>query len=158
MDPTDFHKTAQLLGMETEEAHIRTSINRSYYGLFLFLREFLTHNGIRLPDRKSKKSHHQFVLECIHEARFFSDSSEDNRRLSGGRRPQDNTILGIYRRLQTLLQNRTDADYKLHLTFQPTDSQDSLRHAIETVEDFKGLGSEKEKHILATAKVQSHLY
>jgi len=158
MDPTDFHKTAQLLAMETEQAHVRTSINRSYYGLFLYLREFLTHNGIKLPDRTKKKSHHQFVLECIHEARFFSDSSERNRRLSGGPRPQDNAILGIYKRLQTLLQNRTEADYSLHVTFRPTDSQDSLRHAIATIADFKGLGSEREKHILDTAKVQSQLY
>lgn len=157
MDPTDFHKTAELLSKETEEAHIRTSINRSYYGLFLYVREFLTANGISLPDRK-KKSHHQFVLQCIHEARFFTNSSEDKRNPTGAARPKDNTILGIYKRLQTLLQNRTDADYKLHITFRSNDSQDSLRLATTTKQDFNSLSCEREKHILETAEAQSQLY
>lgn len=157
MDPTDFHKTAELLSKETEEAHIRTSINRSYYGLFLYVRGFLTANGIRLPDRK-KKSHHQFVLQCIREARFFTNSAEDKRNPSGAARPKDNTILGIYRRLQTLLQHRTDADYKLHITFCPNDSQDSLRLATTTIQDFNSLSCEREKHILETAEAQSRLY
>lgn len=157
MEPTDFHKTAELLSKETEEAHIRTSINRAYYGLFLYIREFLTTNGIRLPSRK-KKSHHQFVLQCIREARFFSNSSEGKRNPSGTKRPKDNTMLGIYRRLQTLLQNRTDADYKLHIIFRSNDSQDSLRLATTTIQDFNSLGFERQKHIIETAEAQSQLY
>jgi hypothetical protein len=155
MDPTDFHKTAEFLSGEQEEAHIRTTINRSYYGLFLYLREFLTRNGVRLPDR-NRKSHHQFVLECIREARFFQDSSEAKRELSGKSRPKDSAILGIYKRLQTLLQNRTEADYNLHVIFRLNDGQDSLRLATETVDDFSKLrGSERERHIISIAREKS---
>jgi hypothetical protein len=156
MNPTDFHKTAKLLSGEQEEAHIRTTINRSYYGLFLYLREFLTRNEVRLPDRNSRKSHHQFILECIHEARFFQDISEAKRKLSGKSRPKDGVILGIYKRLQTLLQNRTEADYNLHVIFRINDGQDSLRLATETVEDFSKLrDSKREKHIINIAKHRS---
>jgi len=42
MNPADFHKTADLLKSREEEWHIRTSINRSYYGLFLFVLSNLT--------------------------------------------------------------------------------------------------------------------
>ena len=67
MNPADFHKTAELLKSREEEWHIRTSINRSYYGLFLCLRQSLTEAGVRLPDRR-RKSHHQFLIDCFHES------------------------------------------------------------------------------------------
>ncbi len=156
MDPTDFHKTAELLIGEQEEAHIRTTINRAYYGLFLYLREFLTNNGVRLPDRNSGKSHHQFVVKCIHKSRFFQDISETKKQLSGKRRSKDSAILGIYKRLQTLLQNRTEADYNLRVIFRPNDSQDNLRLAKSTIEDFSNfLGSKRESYIISIAKQHS---
>lgn len=139
MQPSDFHKTAEFLKDREEEWHIRTSINRSYYGLFLYFRDFLKGQGVRLPDRKVK-SHHQFVLECFHKSRFFRSS-------------KDSAIFGIYSRLRTLLQRRTDADYKLRLLFRVNDSKDSFRLAITTIEDFKKLrNSEREKHIINVAK------
>ncbi len=153
MNPADFHKTAELLKNRKEEWHVRTSINRSYYGLFLYLREFLTDKEVRLPDR-NRKSHHQFVLECFHKSRFFQDNSEKNCKNPEKKpKPKDSTIFGIYSRLKTLLQRRTDADYKLHLVFRVNDSEDSLRLATTTVQDFEKLhNSEREKHIINTAK------
>lgn len=152
MDPTDFHKTALYLATCKEQSHVRTSINRSYYGLFLYIREFLKNQGVDLPSRKLI-SHHQFVLNCLHESRFFEDSVNNSPKASRkNTRPKDRTIYEIYARLKSLLQRRTDADYKLHLTFRITDSQDSLRLATTTVEDFAKLhGSKREQHIIKTA-------
>jgi hypothetical protein len=159
MDPTDFiYKTAQLLSsVEEEESHIRSSISRSYYGLFLYLREFLESEGVRLPDRK-KKSHHQFILECIHEARFFQSNSGVKREPNKTGKVKDITIFGIYRRLQTLLQNRTDADYKLRITFHPNDSKDNLLLAMGAVQDFNGLDLGRKNRIIDVARTMSQLF
>jgi hypothetical protein len=147
MDPTDFHKTAELLKDKKDECHVRTSINRSYYGLFLYLREFFAHAGVIMPDRKVK-SHHQFVQECLHEARFFGTQAG-----SGKGRSRDKVIFEIWTRLRSLLQRRTDADYNLHTTVRPNDGQDSLRLATSTIQDFDSLrGSPREQHILTVAK------
>lgn len=152
MEPTDFHKTATLLKSSKEQCNIRTSVNRSYYGLFLYIREFLKNQGIELPSRRLI-SHHQFVLECLHKSRFFEDIVDERPKApKKNARLKDKTIYGIYARLKSLLQRRTDADYSLHLTFRVTDSEDSLRLATTTVADFAKLnGSKKEKHIIKIA-------
>ena len=160
MNPADFHKTAELLKGRQEEWHVRTSINRSYYGLFLHLRNFLSDGGIRLPDRSSRKSHHQFVIDCFRESRFFVVADEHGGagpKQSG--RPKDNLIGGIYLRLKSLLQNRTNADYNLNVKFCQKDSEDNFVLATRTIQDFDGLlGSDREKHIIDTAKTQARLY
>ena len=159
MEPTDFHKTAQFLKSSKEQCDIRTSVNRSYYGLFLYLREFLKNQGVELPSRKFK-SHHRFILECLYESRFFEDNvdkcSKAPKKIS---RHRDKTIYDIYARLKSLLQRRTDADYSLHLTFRVTDSEDSLRLATTTVADFAKLnGSQREKHIIKIANQNAPKY
>lgn len=152
MDPIDFHKTAEFLKNQDEQCHLRTSINRSYYGLFLYLRDFLKNKGVKLPSRKWK-SHHQFVLECLHESRFFQDSLEKDKKTSNKNgRTKDNIICGIHSLLFTLLQWRTDADYKLHLRFFPANSNDCLDKATKAISYFEGLkDTEREKHIISIA-------
>jgi hypothetical protein len=152
MDPIDFHKTAEFLKDQNEQCHLRTSINRSYYGLFLYLRDFFKNKGVQFPSRKWK-SHHQFVLECLYESRFFQDSSGKDKKISNKKgKSKDSIILGIHSLLKTLLQWRTDADYKLHLMFRPTDSNDCLEKAIKTITNFEKLkNSEREKYIISIA-------
>jgi hypothetical protein len=152
MKPTDFHKTATLLKNSREQCDIRTSVNRSYYGLFLFIREFLKNQGVELPSRRLI-SHHQFVLECLHESRFFADVDDKySKSTKKNARQKDKTIYSIYARLKSLLQRRTDADYSLQLTFRVTDSEDSLRLATTSVTDFSKLnGSKREQHIIKIA-------
>ena len=159
MNPADFHKTAELLKNRKEEWHVRTSINRSYYGLFLYLRKFLTDKGVRLPNR-SRKSHHQFVIDCFRESRFFKAACDEKSKEAKKRsRPKDKLIGGIYLRLKSLLQNRTNADYNLNVRFSEKDSEDNLLLATTTIQDFDGLrGSDREKHIIKTATGQSQLY
>jgi len=150
MDPIDFHKTADILKDRPEECHIRTTINRAYYGLFLYLRDFLEKNSIVLPKRK-KKSHHQFVMDCFKESRKGAPRTA---------KVEGNKQIGqIYLRLKTLFQNRTSADYKLHLKFHQKDGEDKLRLARDTLEHFEQLrGSTIENHIIDTAKNQATLY
>ena len=159
MDPADFHKTAEFLKGQPEEWHLRTSINRSYYGLFLHLRKFLSDGGIRLPDR-SRKSHHQFVIDCFRESRFLTVADKykgPGPKKSG--RSKDNLIGGIYLRLKSLLQNRTNADYNLNVKFRQKDSEDNFLLATRTIQDFDGLlGSDREEHIINTARAQLRLY
>lgn len=153
MDAADFHKTAELLKNKEEEWHIRTSISRSYYGLFLYLREFLKSSSVTLPDRR-QKSHHQFIAECFYESRFFEDTTRKNDKGSKKvSRSKDKTILGIHTRLRSLLQRRTDADYGLHLKFRQNDSVDSFDLATATIQEFQELrGTDRENHIVETAK------
>ena len=159
IDPTDFHKTAELLKGEAEEWHVRTVVNRSYYWLFLFCREFLASNGVQLPDRK-KKSQHQFVIECFEESKKpASKGGRDSGKNSGSKNKDEiqRRVVGqIWNRLRTLFQNRIYADYRLDLRFPPSYSQDGLRHAQTALQDLESLsGSATEKHIIDTAKIHA---
>lgn len=156
MKPTDFLKTAEFLKDHKDEWHVRTSINRSYYGLFLHLRDFLSGQGIKVPT----KSTHKFVLDCFHKSRFFDDaeskSSKGVKKRNG--RTGDKVIWGISKRLRSLLQARVDADYKLHLTIPPNDSKHNLELATTAIQEFEKLrGSDREKHIVKVANEQEKL-
>ena len=149
IDPADFHKTAALLKEHPEEWHVRTSIGRSYYGLFLHLRDFLSGHEIKVPT----ESTHKFVFACFHESRFFGGiKGKDG---AGKKKDKDKLIYSITQRLKTLLQARVDADYKLHLKFTANDSEHNLRLATSAVDDFEKLrGTDREEHIVKVARLQ----
>jgi hypothetical protein len=153
INPTDFHETAAFLKDYPEEWHVRTSIGRSYYGLFLFLRDFLVDHGVELPDR----AQHQFVFTCFHKSRFFGDikgkgGAGTKKKKS---KTKDKLIWGIAKRLKTLLQARREADYILHLKFTAKDSEHNLGLATSAVDDFEKLrGTDREEHIVKVALQQ----
>ena len=102
MNPTDFFKTAELLKNETEQAHIRSSISRSYYGVFLYFRKFLNDNGIK---KKDKRDVHFFVFKCLE---------------------QSKAVIGetVAVRLYNLRGDRSIADYDLTKNVKNTKSND----------------------------------
>ena len=144
INPTDFHKTAEFLKDKQEEWHVRTTVNRSYYGVFLYFRDFLNCQGVILPD-PFKTSHHQFVIKCFEKSKTTAIKANDK---------IDHKILGtIWMRLKTLLENRIKADYNLGLRFPPSYSNDSLKRAKTTIQDFIDLsGTPTETLIVDVAK------
>lgn len=117
MQPCDFHKTAEFLKDHTDEAHIRTSISRSYYGTFLYFREFFAKNGLR-KQKQAKQDQHAFVCECLQYCQV-----------------REGTKAAV--RIKNLLRWRTDADYYLEKTFSNKDSNDRLGEAKQTINNFK---------------------
>ena len=88
MDPRNFMDVAHgLLGVASKEAHLRTSISRSYYAQFLSIRDRLIITGFSLP----KTNEHRAIID------------ELNRR--------GQTKLGA--RLNNLRQQRRKADYEM---------------------------------------------
>jgi len=132
MEPRDFHTTAEFLKDFSEEPHIRTSISRSYYGVFLYFRDFLAKNG--LTKKKNKKCDvHAFIKNCLQ----FCQVREGN-------------IAAVH--INNLAQWRTDADYDLDKTFLNTDSRAQFNDAKQVIENFeRDITSEKTKKILKFA-------
>ena len=117
MDPCDFHKTAELLKGLAEESHRRTSISRSYYGVFLYFREFLAKNGLT-KQKKKKQDPHAFVCNCLQYCEVEG-------------------VPKVAMRLRDLFQWRNDADYNLSKTFSDADTNDRLNDARKTINDFE---------------------
>ncbi|MCK4795230.1 MAG: hypothetical protein KAV87_66485 [Desulfobacteraceae bacterium] len=117
MEPCDFHKTAELLKDCVEESHRRTSISRSYYGVFLYFREFFAKKGLT-KQKKKKQDPHAFVCNCLQ----FCEVKEGAKAAM---------------RLKDLYQWRSDADYDLDKTFSDADANDRLDDARQTINDFK---------------------
>lgn len=116
MDPTDFFKTAELLKTHTEEAHLRTSIGRSYYAAFLYFRERLRSLGLK--KKNPNLNAHAFVIQCL----GFSQVSEGSK---------------ASKYLHDLQQVREDADYHLDKKLSPNDAADALVNARKVIDDYK---------------------
>jgi len=154
INPTDFLKTAEFLKEQQEEWHIRTTVNRSYYGAFLYFRDFLTCQGVSVPNHKIK-SQHQFVIECFEKSKTAAHQrSKSSRKNSNAKNKMDHQMLGkIWWQLRTLFQDRRFADYRLDMRFQPSCSGDSLKRAKTTIDDFDSLrGSPTETLVINIAK------
>ena len=117
MKPIDFFKTADLLKTHTEEAHLRTSIGRSYYAAFLYFRERLKTLGLE-KKKKPNLDAHAFVVECLGFSRV-SEGSKASQYLKG------------------LKQNREDADYHLDKKLSQNDAEDALARARKLIDDYK---------------------
>lgn len=135
MNPCDFHETAELLKNHHEEAHIRTSVGRAYYGTFLYFREFLAQNG--LEKMKPRHDIHAFVTECLQ----FCNVPEGTKAAV---------------RLKTLFKWRTDADYDLSKSFTVADSSDRLAEAKKIVSVFDAITIEKKNNIIKNATDYAH--
>lgn len=133
MEPTDFFKTAKLLKTHAkEEAHVRTSIGRSYYAAFLFFREWLRTRGLEKKIKPSQDTH-AFVNQCL----GFSQVSEGCK---------------ASKYLRDLQQVREDADYHLDKKLSKNDAEDTFVRAIKVVDNYqKDITTAKEKELVEKA-------
>jgi len=138
VDPTDFFKTAELLKTHDEEAHIRTSIGRSYYSAFLYFRECLRSHGLEKKKQPSQDAH-EFVIQCL-----------GNTNIPEGRKAS--------KCLHDLRQVRTDADYRLEKKFTQNDADDALTKAKEMIDNYKGnITTKKEDELIKQAKAHARI-
>jgi uncharacterized protein (UPF0332 family) len=113
---TDFLKTAKFLSNSQNEWDTRTSISRSYYAVFLEVREFV-------------------IKKCSSGKDFPSDKhGAINRCLIGC---TDKSWRKIALNLGTLRQNRTDADYKIDKFFNQKNSETAIAIADKLLIDYQ---------------------
>lgn len=132
MDPKDFLSTARNLKDSTSESDIRTSIGRSYYSVFLYLREQLKSLGIEkqvYPEREA----HEFISYSLE----FCNIKEGSK---------------IGNKLRSLRQYRKDADYNLSIAFSNTTSDDILLQSMSLIKEFENLNPGTRSSIALGAK------
>lgn len=138
MEPSEFLKTAELLRDQTEEAHLRTSIGRSYYAAILYFRERLKQIGLQKTKQPGREAH-AFVIQCLQ----FSEVTE---------------CVKVSRYLHDLQQVREDADYHLEIDFSQNDAEDALAKAHKIISDFENqMTEEKQKTFLDKAYTYAKL-
>ena len=65
MHPEEFLKLAKSLANQNDEPSIRTSVGRSYYGLYNFLVNFLVSNDFKIPaDGTAHKKTYMYFNNC----------------------------------------------------------------------------------------------
>ncbi len=138
MKADDFHKTAKLLNCHSnEEANIRTSINRSYYGAFLYFREYLKDNQVRKTKEPDKRVH------------FFVRETFRNSNSTAGSR--------VAEILSDLQEKRHQADYDLEEVFTPDDSEEYLEIAEKVISDYNQIDLQEKSKLLRNAKTYVQL-
>ena len=136
MEPTDFFKTAELLKTYVEEAHLRTSIGRSYYAAFLYFREYLKSLGLE-KKKNPTQGVHIFVIQCL----GFSNVPEGSK---------------ASKFLHDLRQLRTDADYRLDKKFSQNDADDAFARAKATIDDYtRSITPQREAELIRQATVHA---
>jgi uncharacterized protein (UPF0332 family) len=127
MQPLDFLETANklLTNSDVTEADIRSAVSRSYYAVFLYIRQWWSTSGFRIS--RSATDHTK-----IYQALFHAD-------MPGARaRGED---------LRDLLTNRRKADYDLTEHFNRSKGEEVLQHARRTISAFDAM----DKNILKEA-------
>jgi hypothetical protein len=137
MDPIDFLITAENLKDSTNESDIRTSIGRSYYSVFLYLREQLKSLGVE-KKVKPKNEAHEFVSYSLQ----FCDIPEG---------------MKIGSKLNNLRQYRRDADYELSKVVPNTKSNDVFSLSKLLIQEFRDLNTESKQKIAVGAKKAASL-
>ena len=129
MEPERFLETAKLLNHYDDEAHIRTSISRSFYAVFHFFMNYVTAHLVREP----KHSAHKFIANCLQNCSA----------------PQIKKV-GV--RFDTLRQRRRDADYRLGTEVSKNDGEDALAEAKSIMSDYDAALDQNTKIEKAVAK------
>ena len=138
MEPVEFLKTAELLRAQTEQAHLRTSIGRSYYAAILYFRERLKQIGLQKTKQPGREAH-AFVIQCLQ----FSEVTE---------------CVKASQYLHDLQQIREDADYHLEMIFSQNDAEDAFEKAQRVISDFEDqMNVEKQKTLLEKASAYAKL-
>jgi hypothetical protein len=132
MEPSEFFKTAELLKAQSEQAHLRTSVGRSYYAALLHFRDRLKKIGLEKTKQPGYGAH-AFVIQCLQ----YSEVTE---------------CVQVSQYLRDLQQIREDADYHLEMTFSQNDADDAFLKAQKVIEDYEqNMTTEKETSLLAKA-------
>jgi uncharacterized protein (UPF0332 family) len=113
MKPECFFETAELLKEYENEAHLRSSISRSFYAVF---HSFLNH-VCQYLSREPKNNPHKFIANCLQNC-------------------SDRQIKKVGSRFDSLCQRRRDADYRLDRTISKSDSEDVLVEAQKVIKDY----------------------
>ena len=138
MKPAEFLKTAELLRAQTEQAHLRTSVGRSYYAAILYFRERLKQVGLEKTKHPGREAH-AFVIQCLQ----FSEVTE---------------CVKASQYLHDLQQVREDADYHLETVFSQNDAEDAFAKAQKVISDYKDrMTVEKEEALLEKASAYAKL-
>jgi uncharacterized protein (UPF0332 family) len=138
MNPDDFLKTAEFLNSHSEtEANLRTSVSRSYYGIFLHFRDYLLAHGIR-KKKEPKKQVHLFVREVFN----WSNSRVGSK---------------LAEKLLDLNERRRQADYELGMIVTPEDAIDALEIAQKTISNYSEINNEEEDKLLKNAGAYAQL-
>lgn len=114
MNPLDFLNLADRLKTSPDEAELRTSISRSYYATYNFLRQSLWVHGV--PFGGTGEDH----LRLVH---YLSQSGDIRTKKLGGK-------------LRGLRASRGDADYDLARVVRSKDSQFAFSTADTVIKDF----------------------
>ena len=130
LEPKDFFNTAEKLKDSNIESDLRTSMSRSYYAIFLYLRDFLASLGLK---KKKDNQAHFFVRACLSN--------------SNVKKAQELSAL-----LGDLCKKREKADYKLNECILTAEVDDAYKDAVEAIEDFK-ITEEDEKKLIKNVKI-----
>jgi hypothetical protein len=128
MEATDFFQTAELLKTHANEAHLRTSIGRSFYATFLYFREYLRKLGLEKKKNPNREAQ-VFVINCL----GFSGI-------------QEATKVSAY--LHDLQQLREDADYDLIQEYVQNTAEDALVLGRKTIADYMNKITPQNEEIL----------
>ena len=116
MNPAEFLHTAQDLTNGTRESDYRSSISRSYYAVFLSLREFLDQNGLKKTKSPNLQAH-EFVEQCLEWCEIKAG-------------------IKVATILNQLKKHRKFSDYDLHIAISQQDSSDVFQKAHKAISDF----------------------
>jgi len=143
-NPIDFLDVVRFLESRRGEAYVRTAMNRSYYTLFLYLREFLSTQGVPIPSHE-EKSVHQYVKDCLKEC-------VKSLKAQGPKWDSETRLVyKVSMHLDTLHQHRTHADYRLDLRIAEEGGKDCLRHVETAIQDFQQLKPDTQDHFVRVA-------
>ena len=118
MDPLDFLKVARNLHESEDESERRTSIGRSYFALFNYVRQ--TVESVRNVPKDEDA--HRVVPDYLDKTR-------------------NKDLKSIGQTLRFLRKSRNTADYELMAAIEPAVSRVALARATRAVESFKRLRS-----------------
>lgn len=130
MDPKDFLIIANRLRAKNKEMHWRTSIGRSYYAVFNYLRDECCKLGFNVP---SNAEAHGDIRDM-----FFNSKVE--------------IAEDIGSKIENLLSQRLIADYRMNETVQSGEATVSYERARKIINDFGNIDKAALKSGIAAYK------
>lgn len=137
MDPKDFLLTASNLKDSQNESDVRTSIGRSYYSVFLYLREQLKSLGFEKQCQPNQEAH-EFICYSLENCGVKEGSKIGNK-------------------IRTLRQERRFADYDLSKLINKNKSCDIYSISCSLIQEFEKLSSDLKGQIIIGAQKSASL-
>jgi uncharacterized protein (UPF0332 family) len=123
MNTNDFLDVAGELKDHPKEAFIRTSISRSYYGVFLYFRDFLKTGGLSFGNSGNA---HRWIADCLVNCSVYAGK-----------------VVG--KNLRDLRDFRNQADYDLNRSISAKDASRCYSQAAKMIVDFHSLLTPNDK-------------